>query len=407
MDSLPAAHTGQENHQPPSGGWRSLVLVVAVALGLGAFSLLTTASLCGLVLSLVRQRRIIPEVTLPLFSLVAMGIGLGLPLAWEAATGLRGQLSRRFALSTRVGEALFVLYVFAVAGGQAVVSLKLIPSLTLPLFHVVALALPPLLLLWGAAMLAQDRFTWRQLIGGLGGGAFGAAGLAFAAELTLAIVGILIAMIVVGALPDGAAILRRMETSPGNLNDPMLLRSLLRRPSTIVTLFVSLGFVVPLIEEPIKSILPALAGTWQRLTPARGFLWGVATGAGFAIFEGLLNGGLNTGEWGIVAVSRVGSTAMHCFATGLTGWGWGEVWARRKWLRLVLAYTISLTLHGLWNSLSVGIAVVSAVVDQVAVQNALVAVAAASLIFLALGAIIALLWMARRLANREPCAASE
>jgi RsiW-degrading membrane proteinase PrsW (M82 family) len=389
MDSLPAAHTGQENHQPPSGGWRSLVLVVAVALGLGAFSLLTTASLCGLVLSLVRQRRIIPEVTLPLFSLVAMGIGLGLPLAWEAATGLRGQLSRRFALSTRVGEALFVLYVFAVAGGQAVVSLKLIPSLTLPLFHVVALALPPLLLLWGAAMLAQDRFTWRQLIGGLGGGAFGAAGLAFAAELTLAIVGILIAMIVVGALPDGAAILRRMETS------------------TIVTLFVSLGFVVPLIEEPIKSILPALAGTWQRLTPARGFLWGVATGAGFAIFEGLLNGGLNTGEWGIVAVSRVGSTAMHCFATGLTGWGWGEVWARRKWLRLVLAYTISLTLHGLWNSLSVGIAVVSAVVDQVAVQNALVAVAAASLIFLALGAIIALLWMARRLANREPRAASE
>ena len=380
---------------------------LAAALGLGAFFLLVTGSLCGLSLTLVERRRIVPEVTLPLFSLAAIGTGLGLPLAWHAIAGLRGRPSRRFALSAVAGAALVLMYVLAVAGGQAMVSLKLAPTLTLPWFHVVALALPPVLLLWAAAALAQAQFSWRQMVGGLGGGAFAAAGLAFAVELILVIVGVVIAAIVIGASPDGSEILRRLQTAPGSLNDPALLRSFLRKPSTIITLFISLGVIVPLIEEPIKSILPALAGTWQPLTPARGFLWGVATGAGFAVLEGLLNGGLDAREWGTVALLRVGSTAMHCFATGLIGWGWGQVWARRKWPRLVLAYVVSVTLHGTWNSISVGMAVVAEAVDQPAIQNALVAVSAILLILLTLATITALMWLARGLASKGPQPAGE
>ena len=325
-------------------------------------------------------------------------MGLGLPLTWQAISGLNGKPSRRFELSPGGGLALILVYLLAVAGGEAAVSRQPFSLLALTPFHILALALPPLLLLWGAASLVKDsQFTWRQSWGGLGGGAFGSVGLAFLIEAILLAVGVMIAATVMTASPDGLEKFRNLRPTLGGAADPALLRSLLRNPAVILGLLFSVSVVVPLIEEPIKSFVPALAGMWQTRTAKQLFLWGVAGGAGFALFEGVVNGGLSTEQWGLVALLRVGSSAMHCFAAGLTGWGWGEALTRRKWLRLALAYAAAVVIHGIWNAVSIGMVVASEGLDPGALQNTLVAGSVGMLIFLTLGAMVALMTIAKRL----------
>jgi RsiW-degrading membrane proteinase PrsW (M82 family) len=127
------------------------------------------------------------------------------------------------------------------------------------------------------------------------------------------------------------------------------------------------------------------------------FLWGVAGGAGFAAVEGMLNASMSTDAWLMVALLRVGSSAMHCLTAGLTGWGWGQVWTRRKWLYLLLAYTLAVVVHGVWNALSGGMAVLEGVLDPGALQNTLLVMAIALLALLTVGMIAALMALAKKL----------
>jgi len=357
----------------------------------------------GLGLTLVDHRRLTPTTTLPILSLFIIGMCLGLPLAWQAIAGLRGKTSKRFVLPLAWGLGLVTLYLAALAGGQTVLSLKLAPAMMLPPFHILALALPPLLCLWGVAALAKEpQFTWRRLWGGLGGGAFGAAGLAFVIEITLLVLGLVAVIISLGASPDWVEQLRQSQLAPGGLADSPLVRSLIRNPLVIFTLLVSFSLAVPLIEETTKSIVPALAGVWQRPSVAQTFLWGVAGGAGFAVVEGLLNGGLSTEGWASVALLRIGASAMHCLTAGLTGWGWGQVWTQRRWLHLLLAYGVATALHGMWNAVSIGMAVMGVALGPGTLQSALVVGALGLLILLTFGEIIALMAIAKRLGGSNP-----
>ncbi len=292
-----------------------------------------------------------------------------------------------------------VVYLMALAGGQAVLSLQLAPALTLPLFHALALALPPLVLLWGAAALIRDpQYTWRQMWGGLGG-AFGSLGLAFLIEAGLLLFGLAAVAIVIGATPELAARFSSLRPTPDNRAASELMSLLLRQPAVIVMVFAGLGLIVPLVEEAAKSLVPALAGVGCKPSVARLFLWGVASGAGFAIVEGMLNAGLSTEAWASVALLRVGSSAMHCLTAGLTGWGWGKVWTQHKWLPLLLAYVLAVLLHGLWNSISVGIGVLGGVMDPGALQSGLAIIATGLLVLLSLGMIAALMALAKRLST--------
>jgi len=349
-------------------------------------------------LTLIDRRRLAPTTTLPIFSLLIIGLCLGLPLAWQAIAGLRRKTSKRLVLPLAWGVGLVSLYLVALAGGQTVLSLKLAPAVTLPPFHVLALALPPLLCLWGVAALAKEpQFTWRRLWGGLGGGAFGAVGLAFAIELFLLVLGLAAVAIVLGGSPDWAEQLRQSQLAPGGLADSPLVRSVIRSPLVIFTLLVSFSLVVPIIEETIKSLVPALAGAWRGLSATQIFLWGVAGGAGFAVVEGLLNGSLSAESWASVALLRIGASAMHCLTAGLTGWGWGQVWTQRKWLHLLLAYVVAMAIHGVWNATSIGMAVVGVAFSPGTLQSALVVGAVGLLILLTIGEIIALMAIAERM----------
>ncbi len=394
--------------QPPErvqgSGWRTAVLVAGFTLGLGAFLFGITASTCGLGLLAVRGRASTPTAVLPFVSLLAAGLVLGLPLALQAIAGLAGTPSHRFIVKPASGLIWLVVYVLALVAGQTVLSLGLAPSFTLPPLHVVALGLPPLLLLGGAAALVKDpRFTWRGWWGGLGSGAFGSLLLAFAIEMMLLLVAGLLAVIILSVSPNLLEPLRNLRPGIGAAPNPALVRSILSNPVFIIAILISVSMIVPLVEEAAKSLVPMLAGTWQVPSPAHLFLWGVASGAGFAVIEGMLNGGLTVEGWAGVALLRVGSSAMHCLGAGLTGWGWGEALGARRWMRLLLAYALAVVIHGLWNAASIGVAVASAALAG-PTQRVVTAAASGLLIAFSIGAIAALLAIAAHLSKSAQAA---
>jgi len=162
------------------------------------------------------------------------------------------------------------------------------------------------------------------------------------------------------------------------------------------------------MEEAFKTLAGAVAGYWIRPHPGRAFFWGVAAGAGFALAENLLNGAAGTAEsWAPVAVARVGATAMHCLASGMVGWGWGQLWTARRPLRLLAAYAAAVTLHGLWNALAVGMTyagMIASAQSEVLWSSVLGLVAIAIVAIMGLLTIsffVALFLIARRLATQR------
>jgi hypothetical protein len=135
------------------------------------------------------------------------------------------------------------------------------------------------------------------------------------------------------------------------------LRPYLLRPGVLYLILAIISGITPLIEEALKPV-----GLWllarRRLTPAEGFVGGLLSGAGFAMFESLGNAAVFTGEsWAAVTLGRAGTDLIHITASGLVGWALASAWRERRYLRLGATYLIAVFLHGLWNmiSLSMGI----------------------------------------------------
>ena len=89
------------------------------------------------------------------------------------------------------------------------------------------------------------------------------------------------------------------------------------------------------------------------------WLWGIAAGAGFAITEGLFNSAASLPFWAGIATLRVGATGMHMLTAGLTGLVWARTLDSRRPLPLLGGYLASVTLHGLWNGMTVLVVVSS------------------------------------------------
>jgi hypothetical protein len=133
-----------------------------------------------------------------------------------------------------------------------------------------------------------------------------------------------------------------------------LLSPYLFQPVTIVVVLGFISVCVPIIEEILKPI-----GVWlgmnRILTPSEGFVMGILSGAGYALFESL--GATSTGldGWAVVTVTRAGTDVLHILNSGLMGWALVSAWHERKYLRLALTYLITILIHGIWNALSVAI----------------------------------------------------
>lgn len=136
-----------------------------------------------------------------------------------------------------------------------------------------------------------------------------------------------------------------------------LLKDMLGNPLVIMTVFVTLGFLMPLTEELLKPL--ALWTLRKRMTtPAEGFSAGLICGAGFAFIESAsliaqMGGG---SEWSQMVILRIATSLLHMTTSALAGWGLASAWIQKKHGWAFLAILAATGLHGLWNSLVVSLA---------------------------------------------------
>ncbi len=136
-------------------------------------------------------------------------------------------------------------------------------------------------------------------------------------------------------------------------NDPevlvRILRPLAMNPTVLVSVLLATSGVFPLIEELIKPLgLWVLVG--RKLTPAEGFVFGLLSGAAFALLESLGTLANPSGqEWLVVILGRTGTGMLHTVTTGLMGWALASTWQDGRYLRLAGTYLLAAGLHGVWN----------------------------------------------------------
>ncbi len=297
--------------------------------------------------------------------LLALGLGLALPLTWQGGAALLRRPSAPF--TPRRAWPLALLFFVALAGGQLVLILKLMPGVVMPFFHLIATVVPPLLVV---ALVARHlhrraglRFSRREVIFHLAAGALGATFPALILEGIGALFLVLFLAVGILVLPGGEAYLealRQQLEMVGQLPDADRAMALLRRPEAILFLLLLFAVITPLVEEFLKPWAAVLLSGRRRPPPGRVFFWGVVAGAGFAIAEGFFNVALSVGVWTATALLRAVTATLHSLGTGVVALGWGRFWTERRAGPLLGGYLLALVLHALWNGAIVGLQVVGA-----------------------------------------------
>jgi len=292
-------------------------------------------------------------------SVLALSLGLGPAAAWHAWQAVKGLPSAAF--HPKMPWLLLLLFLLALALGQLVLSLSILPVLTFPLLHVAASVIPPLFIVALVGRALGKDSTWRDVVLQMSGGAFLAAPLAFILEAAT-ILSITIAALTGLALQPGGQDLLTTASSylqaPTGFQDPAALATALLTPATVAAILALVAGLIPLIEEAIKTIGVGLA-TYRRPSPRQAVLWGLAAGAGFSAAEGLLNSAGGLGAWLPTVLLRIGTTLLHCLTGALMGLAWYQVITANRWARSLGLYLLSVSLHGLWNVLAAVMALVS------------------------------------------------
>lgn len=343
-------------------------------------------------------------------SFTTLGLGLGLPLAWQGLNSLRGRPSRAF----RPPRAwvLVAAFVVAVILGQAVLAFDLLPALTFPPFHVLGAALPPLFFLaFVGRSLADGNIRWREVVLQLASGAFLSTFGAFSSVAVLGLLTMVIVLTLTALTPGGAAWFQELSAhlqDPRWFQNPENAYSILFSPPIIIAFGLTVLVIIPLTEEMFKS-LGVVIMSYRRPSRARAFLWGLASGAGFALAEGLSSGALSLDDWGGAAVLRIGVAAMHCLGGGLMGLGWHYLFATRRPWHLLGAYAISASLHFFWNAVAFGLIIASSpigasAIDEVGLvlRSLTILVLMVFLSLLALFIIFMIFWLTRWLQKTIP-----
>ena len=364
------------------------VMVVIVGFSIAFLGLLAGASY--FIPSLIREGEIDLSRATTGASFAALGLGLGLPLAWQGFSSLRGRPSRPF--RPRPTRLLVAVFVVVVILGQAVLALDFLPALTFPPFYILGAVLPPLFsLAFVGRRLAESDTRWRDVVLQLASGAFLATFGAFVLEAVFGLLSMVIVLVLAALMPGGAAWIQELSAY---LQDPRWFQSPenFYGPLPSLPILIVLGLIVlviaPMVEEMFKP-LGVVMMRYRRPSKAQSFLWGLAGGAGFALAESLFSGAASLEGWAGGATLRVGATAMHCLGGGLMGLGWYYLLATRRLWRLLGAYAASVSLHSLWNVAASGMLVVSLSATSPATDE--VGLALGGLVVLGLMAFLSLL----------------
>jgi hypothetical protein len=298
-------------------------------------------------------------------SFLALTVGLGLVVAWHAWQAIQGRQSGPF--QPRRAWSLGLAFVLALVIGQLALTFDLLPVVIFPFFHVAAAVLPSFIVLALVGYGLGGVGRWRDVALQTSSGALFSTFLAFTLEFAF-LFGLLAAVFsVVTAQPGGLELLQALAQrlqDPAWLQTPSGLLILTHSPVVLAAAFLIVSAVVPLVEEGVKTVGVVLL-VHRRPGLSEAFLWGVASGAGFALVEGLFSGAGALESWAPVTLLRVGATLMHCFTGGLMGLAWYYLFVQGRWGRLLGLYATSVSLHGLWNALAVGMAFLSlATLDQ-------------------------------------------
>lgn len=338
---------------------RHILLVLTFTAVLSIMAIGAMLGLCGIPLGLFSGGpETVTMVTLSA-SLSVLSLALGSASAWHAWHALRGDPSTAF--RPRRIWPLAVLFLLALALGQTMLSLSLLPALTFPLLHIAAAVLPALFIVALAGRALGGVATWRDMVLQTACGAFLATPLAFVLEATAILLIASATLLGLALQPGGQDLLLKVTSylqDPAWLQDPEALGSALLTPGIIAAAIAVLAGIIPLLEEAVKTVGVGLAAYRQPSLPQT-VLWGTAAGAGFAITEGLLNAAGSLDTWLPVVALRVGTTLLHCTTGALMGLAWYHVLAHRRWRRALALYLLSIAVHGLWNALAVGMALPS------------------------------------------------
>jgi hypothetical protein len=374
-------------------------LALSGGLGIAVIGLLVGIVGYGLSFVLPEDERLL----VPIASASACGLSLsvGGAMAWQAWQSIQGRPSRQFhPQRVWIGVALFfaALLIGWWAGTRPPLDLIL-----LPFAHLAATALPPLVILGLVARSLAGATRVRYIVLQLGSGAFLSTFLAMVLELLL-VVGLALGLaILIAVQPGGEELFQELErrlTDPSFLQNPGGLDGLAGSPWVWVTLLAVMCAAIPLIEESVKTLGVGLM-LYRKPEREEAYLWGLASGAGFAMAESALNSLLGLDGWATAVVARVPASLMHCFTGALMGLAWHAALMKRQWMRGLGLFAACIALHGLWNGLTVTLGLLSA--DQLGYSplhrgGAELVVAATPLIFaaLALGTAVALGVVTRR-----------
>lgn len=295
-------------------------------------------------------------------ALLVVGVGLGGALAWHGRRAVRRESSGLLRLPAF--WLLLLFYLPVIVAGQILISLDLWPALTFPVFHILAAAIPPLAIVaFAAGMFKATLPRWRDVTLQFASGIFLSTLIGFIAEIVLGILLFLAVALGAALTPTGLTGLKRLAETvqdPFFIQNPDNMLSLISSPPVLVTGALIVVVLAPLIEELIKPLGVYLM-SYRRPSRAQVFLWGLASGAGFALAENLFNTIAGLDVWAVVMVFRLGGTAMHCLGSGLVALGWRDSLVERRPWPLVRAYAISAATHGLWNLSAIGLAGLSMV----------------------------------------------
>jgi hypothetical protein len=336
------------------------------------------------------------------FMLAASSIFTGLlllPSAWYSLQRLLGHPERAQAPhSWRISVFGWLFSLVVVIGVGYFVSVQSgLLAYFLPALHVLAVGLTAALIFSiGSRKLvvgSNQRF-WGVFASGLMLGPFLILLIEGSILLVLLVVAIASLASVPGLMQQLLAIAEQMQTSPQAAEELLaVLRPYLSSPLVIYTVLAFTAGMVPLVEELFKPI-----GVWllfsRPLTAAQGFTAGMLSGAGYGLFESLslANGG---DGWAFLVIARSGTTLLHIFTAGLVGWGLALAFSKGKYLNLALAYLAAVTLHGLWNGLSIlssGSALLGEDATSSSLLNFLSQAAPVALVGLAVLLFILLVW---------------
>ena len=338
--------------------WRTILLAVgcvagaflAVAL---AASLTFSAALAPAGLSIARDGLTSLDVVIPATAFLFLG-ALAIPAAYYSIGYLAGGASRALIpprLRLWQGVVLLLLWI-----GSALLAGFLVDKdswrwLT-PALYLAAICIPVYFLIRLAAG-GLNAGSVRRFWGVLSAGMVVGPGVAIFAELSLAIVVGVFAVIYLALNPQQLAAVQDLANQLGSTSGidqaARVLQPLLKLPFAFILALIFFSGFAPLVEEASKSV--AVWAVFDRLdAPAQGFLAGVLSGAGFGLLESLLASATPDQSWAFTLLIRGGSSMMHIVAAGFTGWGIGRFRLTGRVGPLLGGYAGAVTLHSLWNA---------------------------------------------------------